>query len=821
MKRSAVLIAVWLLLAGRALATPGPGPGEPFGGEDAGCVPRTSAQLACADRVVRAFRTLITAVTRCHKREADARHRELFQGGSASSGDEACEAAAGVRFDKALASIASTGKCAGFAVLSTAAARKQILLGGASEPQSLDARNGATYCDATSTVPLDPGGDDSGFVPSTRDHLTCGDRVALGLARLEGRVLQCHRRAADLNYKLTDPAFDEDACEAKELAKFDAAAARLVARGICPACLATPQQHALGVAAVDQLSSANDAVYPCADDVLHPGALNLDRPTLMALGVQLLITGDDDHDAKVGVRYRAVGDPTWRNALPLMRVRPEDVPGRLLLEQFAGSIFDLRPSTAYEIELHAVDADGPVDQILTTTATTRAVPQDPVSPTLRPVNTVAELNAALAAAQPGDVISIANGTYVGPFVLEAGGTADNPIVIRGASTDGVLLDGGGCDACNVLETYGSFTHVEQLTLQSANRALRFQAAGAEGNVIRRVRTRDTRLGFAAREDQKDFYICDNDLEGRLLWPQVYTDDDGEHSNDDGILVQGNGHVVCHNRLYGFGDALKTEQRGARSLDFYGNEVLSAYDNGIELDEGEGNLRAWRNRFTNTYATISFQPVFGGPAYALRNIVVNVAHEQMKFHGLGSATGPSGVLVYHNTFVSPDMALLLETSVASHHFELQNNLFVGPATLTGTKTLDWLGPIDDGLFDYNGWFPDGVFRFNFPPTGLISYPSFAATQAAGIETHGVLLAPAIFANGLTAPASYTADLAPQDTTLAASSNAIDRGAVLFNVADGFTGSAPDLGALERGCPLPIYGVRPLGIDESNEPLGCNS
>src|SRR6185369_7838471 len=110
-------------------------------------------------------------------------------------------------------------------------------------------------------------------------------------------------------------------------------------------------------------------------------------------------------------------------------------------------------------------------------------------------------------------------------------------------------------------------------------------------------------------------------------------------------------------------------------DFYGNEVVSAYDNGIELDEGEGNLRALRNRFTNTYATISFQPVFGGPAYAIRNVVVNVAHEQMKFHGIGSATGPSGVLVYNNTFVSPDMALLLETNVASHHFALENNLFV--------------------------------------------------------------------------------------------------------------------------------------------------
>jgi hypothetical protein len=32
-------------------------------------------------------------------------------------------------------------------------------------------------------------------------------------------------------------------------------------------------------------------------------------------------------------------------------------------------------------------------------------------------------------------------------------------------------------------------------------------------------------------------------------------------------------------------------------------------------------------------------------------------------------------------------------------------------------------------------------------------------------------------------------------------------VIPNVNDGFAGSAPDLGALEVGQPLPIYGPRP--------------
>jgi hypothetical protein len=37
--------------------------------------------------------------------------------------------------------------------------------------------------------------------------------------------------------------------------------------------------------------------------------------------------------------------------------------------------------------------------------------------------------------------------------------------------------------------------------------------------------------------------------------------------------------------------------------------------------------------------------------------------------------------------------------------------------------------------------------------------------------------------------------------------VDRGAVLPTVTDGFTGAAPDIGALEVGQPLPRYGPRP--------------
>ena len=48
----------------------------------------------------------------------------------------------------------------------------------------------------------------------------------------------------------------------------------------------------------------------------------------------------------------------------------------------------------------------------------------------------------------------------------------------------------------------------------------------------------------------------------------------------------------------------------------------------------------------------------------------------------------------------------------------------------------------------------------------------------------------------------------DFRLKPGSAAIDRGVILPNITDGFAGSAPDLGALEFGQPLPHYGPRPL-------------
>jgi len=104
-------------------------------------------------------------------------------------------------------------------------------------------------------------------------------------------------------------------------------------------------------------------------------------------------------------------------------------------------------------------------------------------------------------------------------------------------------------------------------------------------------------------------------------------------------------------------------------------------------------------------------------------------------------------------------------------------------------------------------------------GTFNFDNFAALQNGGYEGNGRLLSLPIFASGLVAPPAYTVTLPPQDVQLDPSSGAIDAGRRLPNLNDDFTGNAPDLGAFESGCAAPLFGIRPDGIDESNQPLGC--
>jgi hypothetical protein len=262
---------------------------------------------------------------------------------------------------------------------------------------------------------------------------------------------------------------------------------------------------------------------------------------------------------------------------------------------------------------------------------------------------------------------------------------------------------------------------------------------------------------------------------------------------------------------------REEDHRASSIDFYNNDIHLMADDFIEADGGVHNIRIMRNRGVNAaQCGLSAQPVYGGPAYYIRNVVYHVpAGCGLKFN-----VKPAGMVLFHNTMISEALPGDIYSNTHS-----RNNLFLG-IDAPGRAVFLFSNATAYSTFDYNGYRLNPKlkeqFRWLAPRAGLARdyelnrsgarpFGSLAALRdATGQEAHGVEVDYDVFQN-LRAPdaakphAIYEArDL---DFRLAPGGKAVDAGIRIPNVNDEFAGKAPDLGAYESGQPLPVYGPRP--------------
>ncbi len=603
--------------------------------------------------------------------------------------------------------------------------------------------------------------------------------------------------------------------------------------------------------------------------------------TLQNLGFEWKINGDDNRNARVAVQYRKVGETQWREALPLLRIGDEKVGrARNFLEywtprMFAGSILDLAENTAYECRFTMTDADGVTGQAMrTVTVKTRAVPQeykggrtlhvyppDYEGPKQEPA--FKGLKEAYYGpgtgdwhvvyerpVQPGDVILVHAGLYKadrfdyvtpygipfeGTYVFTRKGTPEKPIVIKAAGDGEVIFDGAG-NARLFDVMAANYNYFEGITFRNTDIA--FMAGmkdvlGCSGLVIRNCRFED--VGIAVTTEyagSKNFYLADNVLLGRddrnrlIGWSNFGKYKPTPIKSFIGIKVYGQGHVICHNYVAYFHDAIcvstygtppETGEQQAAAIDIYNNDIFTMIDDFIETDGGVHNIRVMRNRgFNAAQHGLSSQPVFGGPAYFYRNIVYNVVMNGAFKTGNAS---PAGVLLYHNTFIAENSNARGYSNV---HY--RNNLMLG----TNHSEKPVLGSLTYTAYtsyDYNGYRPnqndkpqfvwaapaaDKLRDYDLAATSYQNFRTLAEFQrATGQEAHGILVDYDIFKNVRPpdpAQPHKIYELGDMDFNLKLNSAAIDAGCKLPNLNDDFMGRAPDLGALEAGKPQPIYGPR---------------
>src|SRR5215471_8200862 len=123
------------------------------------------------------------------------------------------------------------------------------------------------------------------------------------------------------------------------------------------------------------------------------GAFSVEPPTLLSLGFDWKIAGDDNRNASVEVSYRKKGESPWRKGLPLLRLQREHVNGGppqpndnpllprtpfdyVVPNMFSGSILNLEADTEYECRFVLADPDGVSgEKTKTVTVRTRREPQ--------------------------------------------------------------------------------------------------------------------------------------------------------------------------------------------------------------------------------------------------------------------------------------------------------------------------------------------------------------------------------------------------------------------------------------------------------------
>lgn len=655
------------------------------------------------------------------------------------------------------------------------------------------------------------------------------------------------------------------------------------------------------------------------------GELLVEPPTLINLGFEWFIEGDENRNAEVTVEFRQQGDSPWSSALPLMRLQGERISvgpqfDVIVPNMFAGSVLDLEPDTKYEVRFEISDPDGVIgDSTRRVTAQTRAepVPYDngrvfhvyprgftgtKLEPSFEGLMCAYNLacgagdfaTAGRPRMQPGDTILMHAGLYTnnryeygsanrtypyeGTYFLTADGTPERPIVIKAAGDGEVIFDGDGNFALfNVMTA--DYTYFEGISFRNTEFAIwagQQFVAGAKGLTVKRSRFEDVGAGvFTNYSGSSNFYIADNWFYGRNdpermigwndahLWRQ-FNDVDGQvhppvMSSYVAVKIYGPGHVVAYNYIADFHDGINVETYGnpdgsvafaepglpdgpkyppreywdrrPNAIDFYNNYITNSHDNPIETDGSMHNVRVFRNMLINHPShAFNNQPVLGGPIYWIRNIGYNLPGGSSRFFSA------AGVVFYNNTILS-------ETTGMTHNTHWRNNLIMGQNAPPDFRRFTGF-PQRPNLFgittytnysssDYNGFSPAPdtamPFRWESPPLDVLAdFPrpgyspslelrEFATLEeysaATGQDRNSVLAGYDIFMNVPPLDARnvdalqniYSAE--DLDFRLRPDSAAVDKGIILPTVTDGFSGNAPDLGALEIGAAVPHYGPRP--------------
>lgn len=485
------------------------------------------------------------------------------------------------------------------------------------------------------------------------------------------------------------------------------------------------------------------------------------------------------------VRYRAAGTAEWREGYPLVYDSRE--------KQYRGSLVQLKPATAYEIRL---EAGGETAELRTRTRDENF----PVGKTTH-LEGVADKTVTIREGGTANAWHLVTPPPGKKFVSDVFNLSDHNIVVE---ADYVILRG--------LELKNAGVHgvliregVQNVVVEDSHIVGWGRIGGAR--VWGVVGGSDSAV-FAER-DAGGLVIQRNLIE----YPRGGANDweSGHPSGPQGIsLVDSRGgNVIRYNTIrssedHGFNDGIgggsNYSFKGSpnRDSDIYGNIVSHCWDDAIESEGANANVRIWSNYLHRTFVHVATAATAMGPLYVFRNVfgLSRVSHQDstggmmiktgMNYVTIGGervSTGLGYRFIFHNTAVQPNGGLDVFSSHELHNAVSRNNIFYARGR---SYPRDAGAPPNDFKNDLTGGFLGGGFvRSMFRPSEALEW--FLASTMNRIQWGRV----PYVRNGK--------EIAITDPMVQAPNPAIDAGLKLPGFNDEFSGAAPDIGAFENGLP----------------------
>lgn len=314
--------------------------------------------------------------------------------------------------------------------------------------------------------------------------------------------------------------------------------------------------------------------------------------------------------------------------------------------------------------------------------------------------------------------------------------------------------------------------------------------------------------------------------------------DWESGHPDGpqgisVFESKGGNVIRYNDIvssedHGFNDGIGGGENYSltgnmnRDSDIYGNIIRNVWDDAIESEGGNRNVRIWGNYFHYFFNGIATASTSKGPLYIFRN----VAGESRTGHrntsggafiktGESEKFGGGRRFVFHNTILQPGGPFDVFTSHPNPNCVTRNNIFDVSGRLATDREKT---PASDYDYDYFSGGTRGIsatethaVRINETPSGTrLFMPSYSLEFYLKSSINTIQWGAFKYELGDT-----VVDIT--DPVVWIRNPLIDAGVILPGFNDGFSGKAPDLGAFETSLPPLQFGRRAyMKYDEGRAP-----